>query len=266
MGITDKTLELQTVRQSPSYEFEIQKKQYLIKIANTPEEFIETFKLRKKVYSQQAESFNNNDLDQDIYDDDADHLIVVDTQTGRITGTYRLLLSDKVKQHYAQREFDLNQFLSLPGRKLELGRASVDPDMRSGVIITLLWRGIAEYIKVSNVDYLFGCSTIWDVSLKEAISCRNYFKEQNIISDVQVSPLTEAYPEGWEECLAQYGQEFDPQITAKIPTLVKTYIHTGAKFTELPAFDSRLNAYEFFGYLKISDINPIFKKKYLDPK
>jgi len=86
--------------------------------------------------------------------------MVEEAATGMLLGTYRVLSSRHVRAFYSQSEFKMRGLLNLPGSKLELGRACVHPEHRNGVTITLLWRGISEYLKASRADYLFGCSSI----------------------------------------------------------------------------------------------------------
>ncbi len=261
---------------NPHYYFLIEKNNFIIKIANTQQEIIKAQKLRHKVFSQMSSGFVG-DIDQDDYDTQADHLIVIDKSTDNVVGTYRFLLSDKVSKHYSQREFDISDFLKLAGRKMELGRASVDPNARAGVIITLLWRGIAEYLKVSKADYLFGCSSMWDVSTEEIFKLCRIFKFRELVTDAQILPLKSHWPLGFSNDLVQLKQQLslDPrkpgnELKMKIlfdqyvPTLVKTYIHVGLKFAVPPAYDPKLKTYEFFGYVATENIDSAFRKKYLD--
>ncbi len=247
---------------SPHYYFYIEKSNFIIKIADKENEILEAQRLRKKVFSQVASSFNQNDIDADDYDLNADHLIVIDKTTQNIVGTYRFLLSDKVTKHYSSREFDLTEFLKLPGRKMELGRASVDPSARAGVIITLLWRGIAEYLKITKSEYMFGCSSMWDLTSEDILSVCEVLIRKDLVSNVYVKPLESHKPKF--NLKASSSPEVDEEIIYDlIPTLVKTYIHVGSKFTLPPAYDSKLGTYEFFGYVETKNIDPAFKKKYL---
>ncbi len=43
---------------------------------------------------------------------------------------------------------------------LELGRASIDRDHRTSEVLTLLWRGIAQYARYYRLRYLIGCSSL----------------------------------------------------------------------------------------------------------
>lgn len=261
----------------PHYAFEIERNNFIIKIANSPEEILKAQKLRHQVFSQVASGFETTKkdaVDIDDYDNGADHLIVMEKNSKAVVGTYRFLLSDKVSKHYSAREFDIAEFLKQPGRKMELGRASVDPTARAGVIITLLWRGIAEYLKLSKADYLFGCSSMWDVSTEEIIKLCQIFKSKNLVSGIQALPLPSHWPLGFSDKIEQLHEQLKPRTDGNdlkmqilydqhVPTLVKTYIHVGSKFTVPPAYDPKLKTFEFFGYVKTENINPAFRKKYL---
>ncbi len=254
---------LNTRDYQPHYSFLIEKTNFIIKIAESYSEIEQAQRLRNKVFSKVSQGFESKDIDSDDYDQNADHLIVIDKTLQQVVGTYRFLLSDKVLKHYSAREFDLTDFLKLPGRKMELGRASVDPNARAGVIITLLWRGIAEYLKITNSDYMFGCSSMWNLTSHDVFRLCEVFKRKNLMSEINVLPLDSHKPKFNPE-LIQTHSEFDDEIIYDlIPTLVKTYIHVGSKFTIPPAYDSKLGTYEFFGYVETKNIDPAFRKKYL---
>ena len=46
---------------------------------------------------------------------------------------------------------------------LDLGRSCVHPEYRSGLILKLLWRGIAKYINIYKVKVLIGCASFSEV-------------------------------------------------------------------------------------------------------
>lgn len=247
----------------PHYSFCIEKNNFIIKIAETALEIEQAQRLRNKVFSKVSEGFSTQDIDSDDYDLNADHLIVIDKTIAQVVGTYRFLLSDKVTKHYSAREFNITDFLKLPGRKMELGRASVDPNARAGVIITLLWRGIAEYLKITKSEYMFGCSSMWNLTSHDIFRLCEVFKRKNLVSEIHVSPLDSHKPQ-FNPDLIHTNSEFDDEIIYDlIPTLVKTYIHVGSKFTIPPAYDPKLGTYEFFGYVETKNIDPAFRKKYL---
>lgn len=268
-------LNLNNIKKSkPYYSFQIEKNNFLIKIADTYAEIKKAQQLRFKAFSAVAASgFSKNNIDKDEYDLMADHLIIVDKETKSVIGTYRILLSDKVNKHYSSREFDLSEFLKLPGRKMELGRAAVDPTARTGVIISLLWRGICEYLRVSKSEYLFGCSSMWNLKSEDIFKLCQILNYKKLVSEVPIFPLKSHWPTDFpetpnlainEEHNEDFKLELDRQFDLNVPALVKAYINIGSKFTAPPAYDHKLNTYEFFSYVKTEHMNPIFKRKYFE--
>src|SRR5438034_4364603 len=109
-----------------------------VSLASTPEEIREVQRLRYKVF---IEAFslsalaNPDGLDSDEFDSYCDHLIVRDTKTLRVVGTYRVMSPHAARRmgcYYSEREFDLGRLDNLRSSIAEAGRACIHPDYRSG--------------------------------------------------------------------------------------------------------------------------------------
>jgi putative hemolysin len=112
-------------------------------------------------------------LDADPYDALCDHLLVIDEDQpgtlvadGAVVGTYRLLresVARAAQGFYSAGEFDLAPLMAGEGRVggelLELGRSCVLPAFRTSATISLLWRGIADYIAAHDIGLMFGCAS-----------------------------------------------------------------------------------------------------------
>ncbi|WP_408886187.1 GNAT family N-acetyltransferase [Lichenicoccus roseus] len=105
--------------------------------------------------------------DIDIFDDVADHLLVIDHALGSgprgVVGTYRLVQNEgaeRVGRFYTSDEYDISRITGFPGRLLELGRSCVDPAYRGRAVMQLLWRGIAAYVFLHRIDVMFGCASL----------------------------------------------------------------------------------------------------------
>src|SRR5215510_14870036 len=93
-------------------------------------------------------------LDSDVYDPLCDHLLVIDEDAPageQVVGNYRLLRESVARRSfgfYSAGEFDLAPLAHMggSGELLELGRSCVLPPYRTSGTISLLWRGIADYI------------------------------------------------------------------------------------------------------------------------
>nr|HRK57905.1 GNAT family N-acetyltransferase [Burkholderiaceae bacterium] len=123
-------------------------------------------RLRYQVFAQQMGARIHRikpGLDVDAYDSWCDHLIVRDTATQQVVGTYRILPPHRVRkvgQLYAESAFDLSRFQHLRASMIEVGRACVHPDYRSGGALLLLWAALAAYMKKGGYRHLVGCASV----------------------------------------------------------------------------------------------------------
>ena len=103
--------------------------------------------------------------DFDHFDDDCDHLLVLDHScgAGSVVGTYRLIRRETAARlggFYSAKEFDILPLIRHPGEILELGRSCVDPDYRQRSAMQLLWSGIAAYVFHHDIVLMFGCASL----------------------------------------------------------------------------------------------------------
>lgn len=252
----------------PHLSFEIEKGSYLIKVAENEEELIETFRLRFGVYGPFYKRPPKFPLDIDDYDKVADHIIIINKDINQVVGTYRVLCSDYTKDFYTAREFDLETLISLDAKLVEMGRATVSEEARSGAVITLLWRGLGEYIVKSKAEYLFGCATLWTQGFKGVADVWAYFKEESLFFEKDISPLEKNMIPNWDALVKlrdgePLGVENKKKVSKSLPPLFKSYIKAGAKFGATPANDIKLQSVDFFTVCKVSDLAEGLVKKYL---
>lgn len=135
-----------------------------LSFAAAPKEIQEAQRLRYSVFVEAAglsRPANHNGLDQDEFDQYCEHLIVRDSRTSQVVGTYRLLGPSGARRRgrfYSEQEFDLGRINRLRGRMAEAGRACVHPDYRSGGVLMLFWAGLAAFMEKERCDYLIGCA------------------------------------------------------------------------------------------------------------
>ena len=137
-----------------------------VSLASTPEEVREVQRLRYKVFIETmglSALANADGLDSDEFDSYCDHLIVRDTNTLRVVGTYRVMSPHAARsmgRYYSEQEFDLGRLDNLRSSIAEAGRACIDPEYRSGSVIMLLWAGLAAFMRRERCDYLMGCASV----------------------------------------------------------------------------------------------------------
>ncbi len=230
---------------------------FILKTAESPFEMKQVLKLRHDVFYKELQNKETESkLDIDELDSVCDHLIIIDKKNHKIVGTYRMISSTFSDQFYSEGEFQIEGIKKLSGNKLELGRACIHPDYRTGAIINLLWKGIAEYIKKTNTKYLFGCASVQTTDPKVASKILSYLKSKELSSsDYQVEPNAN-YRSEIEEI------PFEAGIEKEVPALVQSYILAGAKFYGQPALDRDFQCYDFFMMLKIDEMSRLFKRRY----
>jgi len=248
--------------------FEIEKGPYIIKVAETKEELVKTFELRYGVYGPFYKTPPRLPLDIDDYDKLADHVIVINKDKDKIVGTYRVLCSDYTDNFYTAREFNIDNVIATGGKLVEMGRATVSTEARSGAVITLLWRGLGEYISKCKAEYLFGCATLWTQDFKYVAEVWSYFKDKNLFFEKNIFPLGQNNIPDWKNLLdeqAKKGMTEDQlkTVSKSLPPLFKSYIKAGAKFGNKPANDVKLQSVDFFTICKVSELSDNLIKKYL---
>lgn len=116
-----------------------------VALATSAEEIMEAQRLRYQVFAEEmgAQIKGQQGLDVDGFDAFCDHLLVRDDATQQVVGTYRILNPMQAMLaggYYSAGEFDLSRLAPLADRTVEVGRACVHADYRSGGTITMLWQ------------------------------------------------------------------------------------------------------------------------------
>jgi putative hemolysin len=180
--------------------------------------------------------------DRDAYDALCDHLLVVDEErleqgfeaSDCVVGTYRLLREKVARAHagfYSAGEFDLTPLLSAREEEregLELGRSCVMPEYRTSATISMLWRGIAEYIAANRIGLLFGCASFPGTDPDAFAASLSYLHHHHLAPEGRCPVVVEGKGVSMER-LAR-GTYDERQALFQLPPLVKGYMRVGAKF------------------------------------
>lgn len=243
----------------PKFEFCLEVGPYRVRTAKSPEDLIESFKLRHEVFHREFRGVQKPGLDFDKFDYFFDHLIIELRETEKIIGTYRLNLLQFQKRSYTALEFDLNPLLKIKGPYLELGRACIEKNFRKGATLSLLWRGIAEYMKVSGANILFGCSSLKLSEGRDAALVHSWLEQQGSVSSEVFCPTRKDYfmPDfaPWKRRFSLGLNEFQrSEAEQMIPSLLSSYLKMGAKICGDPAFDKAFNCIDLLTYLRKEDL------------
>jgi putative hemolysin len=253
-------------RFQPQIPFEIEFGPYLLKTAKTVQELVESFQLRHEVFNIEFRGQSKKGLDFDRYDSLFDHLLIYHKDSKKIVGTYRLNLSDFPVDSYTGLEFDLSGLHDFEGPYLELGRACIAKEHRRGAVISLLWRGIAEYMNQTDAEVLFGCSSVKVNDSRRAALLYSSLKEQNLVIENRCRPTLEFQFEdfqAWELFFSRgLSEEQKQEAQDLIPPLLKSYLKLGSKILARPAFDRDFDCLDLLTVLKRSEMSKLVEKKF----
>jgi putative hemolysin len=251
----------------PKVRIQFEKGSFIVKTVENWSELEQVLRLRHEVFHRE---FLNKRLplgmDMDRFDPVGDHLVIVDKESGKIVGTYRLISSAYSNVFYSQSEFDLDAFLKLPGIKLELSRACIHRDYRDGIVIALLWRGLVQYIQQVKAAYLFGCASIRSMDGVEVGSIYRYLSSKSFLSaEFRIEPVGSYRMPGFYDTLGRIPEgnaEIAERGKALIPPLLNSYLKAGAKVCGAPALDVSFQCVDFLTVLRMEDLTRLFERKY----
>ena len=208
-------------------------------------------------------------IDTDHFDVFCEHLLVEDKTSGRVVGTYRMqsgMTAAMNLGYYSAQEFEFAPYEPLRRDILELGRASIDREYRTPEVLTLLWRGIAQYANEMGLRYLVGCSSL---NSKDPAAGWRMYRE---LARYRVSPEFETVPTAEYECPAeqtavdaQHETAGEDEVPTKVPKLLKTYLTIGARICAPPAWDREFGTIDFLTLLDLKMLSAAARNRFLAP-
>ena len=200
-------------------------------------------------------------IDRDRFDTHADHLAIVDNRINKIVGTYRLISGERTSDFYSKTEFEISELLSRPGGKVELSRACIHKDYRNGAVITLLWRGIIDYLTTSGSRWLFGMGSVKTVDPEELTAVYNSLVADGAVDlSFNVRALDDFKIDNFYE-RAKFVEHTDAS-RQMVPALLRSYIRAGAVIAGDPAIDLGFNCGDLFVILDVSKMSSTYNRKY----
>jgi putative hemolysin len=251
---------------------------YRLRLAETAEDREAACRLRFNVFNielgEGLESSYETGMDTDRFDACCEHLLVEDKQdeirSRKIVGTYRMqsgLTAARNFGYYSEQEFNLAPYEPLRPGVLELGRASIDREHRTPEVLTLLWRGIAQYASDMGLRYLIGCSSLTSRNPEEGWQLYRQLEKFRVWPEFETIP-TEAYacPTEPSESGAQPSAETgDSSEGVKVPKLLKVYLTIGARIAAAPAWDRAFGTIDFLTLLDLKQLSSAARNRFLAP-
>ncbi len=236
--------------------------QFVVKITRDPEELLKTLKLRYQIFFLEMQGRQNLfELDFDDFDLTSDHLVVEEKSTKEVVACCRLRNSAKTDKFYSSQEFEISGLIKEAGRKVEIGRVCVRKEFRSGSLVLLLWRGLAEYMRSFEIQILFGCCSEPGVDAANAITVFNKIKQKGKLNDKFNVIQTEAYSNQQFQLLLADPEPATGLTEYHFSSLLQIYLTIGCQVAGPPAFDYDFNCTDFLVFLEIENLEKRISRK-----
>ena len=244
---------------------------YRLRMAETMEDRDAACRLRFKVFNielgEGLESSYRTGLDTDQFDLVCEHLLVEDKVDRRIVGTYRMQSGTTAERnlgYYSEQEFSFTPYEPLRAGILELGRAAIDREHRTPEVLTLLWRGIAQYANDMDLRYLLGCSSLTSKDPAEGWQMYRQLEHYRVPPEFETVPTASFLcPTEQKDALSLQGET--ERIPVKVPRLLRTYLSIGCRIGGPPAWDREFGTIDFLTFLDLRLLSSSARNRFLAP-
>ncbi|ARX81919.1 hypothetical protein SMD44_01317 [Streptomyces alboflavus] len=232
---------------------------YVPSIADSEDQIRAAQRLRFQVFGEEMGAALDTPVpghDIDAFDALADHLIITDTASGDVVGTYRLIPPGRTERSYSDGEFDLAALRPLRSATVEAGRSCVHPDHRSGAVINLMWSALARYVLLSGHRYLAGCASVPLADGGTAAASAWLLGTAKHVSppELRVHPHRPWTP----------GERAGHRPSyADLPPLLRGYLRLGAWMCGAPAHDPEFDSADFFVLLDTERLSDRHRRFFL---
>ncbi|MEV7502162.1 GNAT family N-acyltransferase [Streptomyces sp. NPDC093018] len=195
--------------------------------------------------------------DIDAFDAHCDHLLVRDTVTGQVVGTYRLLPPERAAaagRLYSEGEFTIDALDAIRPGLVEVGRSCVHPEHRDGAVIGLIWAGIARYMTDRGHEWLAGCCSVplADGGALATATWDRVRAKHLAPEEFRVRPRTPWTPNAEA-----------PAGRTELPALLRGYLRLGAWVCGEPAHDADFGVADLYVLLSMRRVNPRYLRHFL---
>jgi len=228
-------------------------------LARNDEDVRAAQRLRYRVFAEEMHAELHTsvpDLDVDPFDAYCRHLIVRDRRNDEVVACMRVLLDTDAKaagSFYSETEFELGNLITAPGRVMEIGRVCVHADYRGGMVVSMLWAGLARFFQVTEFNRIIGCASIPlagdganAMAAFAALAERYMAPERFRVRPKLPLPLRDG-----------------PVPPARIPPLLLAYMRLGAKICGEPSWDPDFNTADLVVLLDPAELRQRYARRFL---
>ena len=238
---------------------------YEVSFARSDEDLDLALRLRFAVFNEELgeglEASYETGRDFDAFDPWCHHLLVRDTRTDQVVGTYRMQTAEMAARYKGFYSAGLFELASLPEgvleRSVEVGRACVARTHRSQKVLFLLWRALALYVAHNQARFLFGCCSLTSQDPQEGWRALRLLRRNNHMHpELVVAPVAEHALDGEPLGLERPSEQVDDSEEVVLPILFKTYLRFGSKVCGPPAIDREFKTIDYLVLMDIDGLTP----------
>lgn len=193
-------------------------------------------------------------LDQDDFDAQMTHLLVLEEDSKEIAGTYRI---QKVRDAlagrglYSAREYDLSPLAPFFPQALECGRACTALRHRKAAALFALWQGLHAFVSMHELRWLFGCCSLTSTDPDDGWRAMKTLRRKE-----HLHPHFRVAPRPGYQC-GDALREFDADLGDEIPLpkLFSTYMRLGGCIVSQPARDREFGTIDYLVLVDAKSVN-----------
>ncbi len=205
----------------------------------------------------------------DRFDAFADHLLLRDLNrpAGRqVIGVYRIMSSRQAQaagSFSSAQEYDLAPLLASGRAILELSRSCLHPAYRSGGAMHVLWQGLADHIRKTDTQILFGVASFHGTDTAAVAAALGHLHHRYLAPP----PLrARARDSGYLAMDRLSEADIDHKAAVLgLPALIKAYLRLGGKVGDGAYIDRAFNTIDVCMTVDVAQIPARQRARYEDP-
>lgn len=231
---------------------------YLAGYANSDRCVRAVQRLRYEVFNLELghglENSAGTGLDQDEFDTQMTHVVVLERATHRVVGTYRVQTAEHALAHrgiYSAQEYDLAPMAPLFDEAVECGRACTAVMHRKPAVLMSLWMGLSAFMLMHGQRYVFGCCSLNSADPDDGWRTMKTLRAAGQLHPRFFTPTTPAFACG------DPSRETAPDLEGPLPLpkLFRMYMRLNGLVVSHPALDREFGCIDFLVLVDVSAID-----------
>ncbi len=233
----------------------MQSEKFSVKFAETEAENNAAYALRYRdmLLEYRPELISETGLDVSLSDRYAKQIICVDNERDEVVGCYRIITSDTLpegEKFICEEEFDISELRATGARMAELSRAVVKREYRNSIVLMLLLRFIAKYIREENIRFIIGEASFHGTDKKAFVKELSYLAHYHTSSEYKIPSLDK------EQIKLLPEEEIEAAaIKRSLPTLIRAYLGFGATVSKESFTDWEFGSVDVFILIDFQNYN-----------